>query len=129
MLNAQYSRRGIIKVTGMPLSIRNTDLEDKVHNIFGEIDVNVYECGIQSCHRLREIVKFVNRKDSMNIQRVRKVLKHLDPSKLSFSKGIKIIISENLCLYYRGISNKFKKLRANKNWISFLILMGLFALN
>ena len=65
--NAQYSRRDTIEVIGIPSSIRDKDLEDKVRNIFEEIGVNVNERDIQACHRLRErnrtIVKFVNRKD------------------------------------------------------------------
>lgn len=45
----------------------------------------------------RAIVKFVDRKDCTNILRVEKDVKYLDPSKLSFSKGAKIVISESLC--------------------------------
>ena len=86
-------------------------------NIFEKLGVNFDERDIQACHRLREkdraIVKFVNRKDCTNILRVKKNLKHLDPSKLSFSEGTKIFINERLCPYSRGIWNKCKKLRAN----------------
>ena len=59
-------------------------------------------------------MKFVKRKDYTNILRVKKDLKHLDPSKLSFSEGTKIFIYEILCPYYRGIWNKCKKLRTNQ---------------
>ena len=41
--NAQYSRRDTIEVIGIPSSIRDKDLEDKVRNIFEEIGVNVNE--------------------------------------------------------------------------------------
>ena len=113
-------------------SIRDQDLEEKVPNIFGEIGVNVNECDIQACHQLREkggtIVKFVNRKDRMNILRVKKDLKHLDPSKLSFSEGTKIFINESLCPYYRGTWNKARSLEQIKKCISFILLIGLFAL-
>ena len=75
--NAQYSRRDTIEVIGIPSSIRDHDLEDKVRNIFGEIGVNVNERDIQVCHRLREkdrkTVKVVNTKDCTNILRVKKV--------------------------------------------------------
>ena len=115
--NTQYSCRDTIEVISIPSSIRDQDLEDKVRNIFGEIGVNINERDIQACHRLREkdrtIVKFVNRKDCTNILRVKKDLKHLDPSKLSFSEGTKIFINESLCPCYRGIWNKCKKLRAS----------------
>ena len=110
-------------------SIRDQDLEEKVGNIFGEIGVNVNECDIQACHRLRKkdgtIVKFVNRKDCMNILRVKKDLKHLDPSKLSFSEGTKIFINESLYPCYRGIWNKCKKLRANQKLHQFYTINGI----
>ena len=111
--NAQHSRRDTIEVIGIPSSIKDQDLEEckicakKVYNVFGEIGVNINKRDIQACHRLREkdrtIVKFVNRKDCRNILRVKKDLKHLDPSKLSFSEGIKTFINESLCPYYRGV--------------------------
>ena len=127
--NAQYSRRDIIEVFGIPSSIRDKDLEDKVRNIFGEIGVNVNERDIQACHRLREkdktIVNFVNRKDYTNILRLKKDLKHLDPIKLSFIEGTKIFINENLCPYYRGIWNKCKKLRANQKLHQFYTINGI----
>lgn len=72
-------------------------MKDKVGNIFGEIGLNVNDRDIQICHRLREkertIVKFVDRKDCTNMLSVEKDVKYLDPSKLSFSKGAKIVIS------------------------------------
>ena len=45
--NAQNSRRDTIEVIGVPLSIRDQELEDKVRNIFGEIGVNINERDIQ----------------------------------------------------------------------------------
>ena len=127
--NVQYSRRDTIEVIGIPSSIRDKDLEDKVRNIFGEIGVNVNERDIQVCHRLREkdrtIVKFVNRKDCTNILRVKKDLKHLDPTKLCFTEGTKIFINERLCPYYRGIWNKCKKLRANQKLHQFYTINGI----
>ena len=91
--------------------------------------INVNERDIQACHRLREkdrpIVKFVNRKDCTNILRVKKDLKHLDPTKLSFTEGTKIFINESLCPYYRGIWNKCKKLRANQKLHQFYTINGI----
>ena len=105
--NAQYSHRETVEVIGIPSSIRDQDLEGKMRNIFEEISANIDERDMQACHRYREkdraILKFVNRKDFKNILRVKKNLKHLDPSKLPFSEGTKIFINESLCPYYRGI--------------------------
>ena len=62
-----YSRRDTTEFIGIPSTIRNHDLEDKMRNVCGEIGVNINESDIHACHRLKEkdriIVKFVNRKD------------------------------------------------------------------
>ena len=104
-----------------------------MRNIFGEIGVNINERDIQACHRLREkdrtIVKFVNRKDCTNILRVKKDLKHLDPSKLSFPDGTKIFINESLCPIKEAFGINVRSLEKIKNCISFVLLMEFFALN
>ena len=41
--NAQYSRRETVEVIGIPLSIRDQDLEGEVRNIFEEIGANIDE--------------------------------------------------------------------------------------
>ena len=52
-------------------------------------------------------------------------LKHLDPTKLSFTEGAKKLINESLCPYYRGIWNKCKKFRANQKLHQFYIINGI----
>ena len=98
--NAQYSCRDTVEVVGIPLSIRDQNLQGKVQNIFEEMGVNIDEHDILACHRFREkdrtIVKFVNWKYCTSILWVKKNLKDLDPSKLSFSEGTKIFINESL---------------------------------
>ena len=61
----------------------------------------------------------------INIIRVKKDLKHLDPTKRSFSEGTKLFINESLCPYYRGIWNKCKKLRANQKLHQFYTINGI----
>ena len=46
--NAQFSRRNTIEVVGIPLSIRDQDLESKMRNIFEEIGVNIDERDVQA---------------------------------------------------------------------------------
>ena len=46
--NAQYSRRDTIEVLGIPSSIRDQDLEDKVHNVFREIHQRTGHTGVSS---------------------------------------------------------------------------------
>ena len=50
--NAQNSPRDTVKVTGIPSSIIDQDLEGKVRSIFVEIGVNNDESDIQACNRL-----------------------------------------------------------------------------
>ena len=94
-----------------------------MRNIFGEID-------IQASHRLIDLsvgrtaqtflthfwpmfpmYKVVN--IGHNFVKLKKNLKHLDPSKLSFSEGTKIFINASLYPCYRDFWNKIKKFRRN----------------
>ena len=128
--NGQYSRRDTIEVIDVRFCIRNQDLEDKMRNIFGEIGVNINECDIQASYRLIDLsvgrtaqtflthfwpmfpmYKVVN--IGHNFVKLKKNLKHLDPSKLSFSEGTKIFINASLYPCYRDFWNKIKKFRRN----------------
>ena len=65
-------------------SVRDNVLEQKVCNVIQEIGVDICDRDIQACHRLKDkdrtIVKFTNRKDCLQILRVKRQLKGLDPS-------------------------------------------------
>ena len=95
------------------MSVRGNVLEQKVCDVIQEIGVDICDRDIQTCHRLndkdRAIVKFTNRKDCLQILRVKRQLKGLDPAAVDFPEGTKIFINESLCPYYRGIWNKCKK--------------------
>ena len=71
----QYSRRNNVKLSGIPNSICNEDLEKARINIYKESGIDVEARDIEGCHRLplssysrghdqRAIVKFVNRKSA-----------------------------------------------------------------
>ena len=51
--NAQYSRRECLEVAGIPASIPQQNLEEKVCQIFEAIGVSVDKNDIYDCHRLR----------------------------------------------------------------------------
>ena len=72
-----------------------------MRGVFKKIGVQIDERDFQACHRLKEkkrtIVKFVNRKDSLQILRLKKELKFLDPTDLDFPENSKIFINESLC--------------------------------
>ena len=98
--NAQYSRCNTLETVNVPGSIDNSVLEETVHGIFKKIDVEVDERDIEACHRLKEkertIVKFANRKDCLQILRVKKDLKSLEPTEFNFPESTKSYINESL---------------------------------
>ena len=55
---------------------------------------------IQACHRLEGndsvIIKSSNRKDSLQVLRLKKDLKSLEPTELNFRKGTIIFINQSL---------------------------------
>ena len=71
--NAQYSRRDTLEVVGIPMSVRDNILEQKIYDVFQEIGVDVCDRDIQACHRLKDkdriIVKLTNRKDCLKVKR------------------------------------------------------------
>ena len=77
--NAQYSRRDMLEAVGIPMSVRDNVLEQTVCDVIQEIGVDIYDRDIQACHRLKDkdrvIVKFTNRKDCLQILKVKRQLK------------------------------------------------------
>ena len=110
--NAQYSRRDTLEVIGIPMTVRDNVLEQKVCDVIQEIGVDICDRDIQACHRLKykdqTIVKFTNRKDCLRTLRVKRQLKGGGPSVVDLPEEAKIFINEGLCPYYRGIWNKLR---------------------
>ena len=111
--NGLYSRREYLEAVGIPTSILNDSLEANISKVFGKIGVHVKGKNTQACHRLKDndliIIKFSNKKDSLQVLRVKKDLKSLDPTELEFPEGTRIFINESVCVYYRGLQNKCEK--------------------
>ena len=65
-----------MEVVGIPMFIRDNVLEQKVCDVFQEIGVDICDRDIQACHCLKDkdrtIVKFTNRKDCLQILRVKR---------------------------------------------------------
>ena len=75
--NAQYSRRECLGVVGIPDSVQNNELEDKLVTIFKKIGSEVSPRNTEAYHRLkrnndRVIVKFSRCKDCEQIMSVKK---------------------------------------------------------
>ena len=126
---SQYARRESLEFAGIPSSVSNDNLEEKVIDILEKIGVKINKRDIQSCHRLhdkdRTIVKFSNRKDSLLILRSKKQLKELSSADLGLPEKTKLYINESLCPYYRGLWNKCKWLKTNKHINSFYTISGI----
>ena len=72
--NEQYSRRKCLEISGIPKSVSDNALEDKIRSVLRGIDVEVGTENIDSCHRLKGkgkegkvILKLSKRKDAEKI--------------------------------------------------------------
>ena len=108
---SQYFRRGTLEIVGIPNSVIKIVLEEIVCGIIKKIGVEIDEQDVQVCNCLKEneiiMVNFFNRKDCLQMLRMKKELKSLDPTELDFPENTKIF-----CPYYRGIWSKCKTLIA-----------------
>ena len=93
-----------------------------------KIGVHVEGKDIQECHHLKDndrvIIKFSDRKDSLQVLRVKKDLKSLDLTVLDFPEGTRIFINASLSVYYRGLWNKCRKLKGMGKLHIFLVSNG-----
>ena len=79
----QYGRRNNIEITGIPDSVPDQKLEEKVVDILNEIIVNVSPKDTEACHRVgvsknsskKTIVGFINRKHAKKALLSRKNLR------------------------------------------------------
>ena len=97
----QYSRRNNVEISGISHEILDNNLKDKVIDICKDAGIEIGHMDSESCHRLpfsknnaggakRLIVKFVNRKHSEDMLRLKKII----------SSCSKVFISNSLCPYY-----------------------------
>ena len=73
----QYSRRNNVEISGIPQSVSDNQLEEKVVHILKAIDVNVTTNEIEACHHLGKkkknaIVRVINRKHCLKAPRNKK---------------------------------------------------------
>ena len=72
-------------------------LEANVSKVFDKFGVHVEGKDIEACHHNDQaIVKFSYRKGSLQVLRVKKDLKSMDPTELDFPEGTEIFINESL---------------------------------
>ena len=126
--NVQYSRRECLEGVGIPTSIPNDLLEANVFMVFDRLGVHFEGKNIQACHCLKDndraIIKFSNWKESLQVLRVKKDLKSLDPTELDFPEATKVFINKRFRAYYRGLLNKCTKLKGMGKLHVFFVLNG-----
>ena len=116
-LNKQYSRRKCLEISGIPASVADNGLESKSFGNFKEIDVPIDPTFVEDCHRLpskgspkKFIVKLNRRKDIRRILLNKNKLKNLKPESVNLRGETKVFINESLCLYYKKLWSKCKRL-------------------
>ena len=108
----KYSKRNNVQICGIPHQILDNNLEDKVINNYKDAGLKIGHMDIEGSNQLplstnntggtkRVIVKFVNRKHSEDMLRLKKII--------SFCS--KVFISDLLCPYYHYLWGKCKDLQ------------------
>ena len=113
--NAQYSRRECLKIVGIPRSVDDNSLEEKVIQVFEKVGCNIDFSKIEVCHHIirrndRVIVKFSRRKDCQQVLSVKKNLQKLKMEDIGLTGDNKVFINHSLCPYYRVLWSKSKVL-------------------
>ena len=127
--NEQYSRRECLEISGVPEETTDSQLEEKVREIFDKIDSTVKAKNIEACHWIktkrggrRVIVKLSKRKDADRIRKNKKKLKSTDLSSLNVRGPV--YINDSLCNYYKSLWSKCKRLRDGSFIHSFWVTNG-----
>ena len=126
----QYSRRECIEITGIPNSIANDLLAERVILIFERLGLVMEQIDIVVCHRLGEtgrvIVKLLNRKDAQNVLKEKHKLRSINlyDDNTDTNNKRKIFINQSLCPYYRKLYGMVKDLNNEGLIDSFWITNG-----
>ena len=94
------SRRNDVEISGIPQSVSDNQLEEKVVDILKAIDVNITTNEIEVSHRLGKkkenvIVRVINRKHCLKALQNKKKFKSIDKNAIGISNE-NLFISENL---------------------------------
>ena len=127
--NKQYSRHECLEISGIRNGTPDSQLEDKVREVFDKIDSAVKSKNIKACHRIktkhggsRVIIKLSKRKDADRIRQNKKKLKSIDLS--SFNVQGPVYVNDSLCSYYKSLWSKCKSLRDGNFIQSFWVANG-----
>ena len=108
--NAQYSRRECLEVSGIPNSVKQDELEDKVLTIFKKVGCDIKSENIEASHRVgrqnKVIIKFSRRKVCQQIYSVKRDLSKLDMKEVDLPEGTQVFVNQSLCPYYKSLWSK-----------------------
>ena len=107
----QYTQHNNIKIQGIPATVADVYLENKVIDIFRCLKINIDPLDIEDCHRLgnstpkNTIVRFVNQKFCKKALEAKLDLKKINNAESHFDTGSVLYFNENLTPYnqYLGL--------------------------
>ena len=91
--NAQYSRRETLEIVGLPKSLTNDEAETKVCQIFRSWDCNFIKEDLDSCHWLKDKLKFCRRKDCEKALKGKNDLRKPNTTNLDLPEGSNIFVN------------------------------------
>ena len=98
----QYMRRNHLEIQGVPSSVHDNLLEDKVIDIFSQLNITISKSDIEDFHRLgkanpkNKIRRLVNHKFCNDVLEKKEKLISLIKTELGFKPDVAFYISENL---------------------------------
>ena len=99
-MNAQYSRRECLKITGIPSSVSDKGLDEVVHKTITKAEVDITADDIEDCHRVRNlsqtIIKFGKRKLLRQVLSVRRDFNKVKMSNIDLTGQSKLYINQSL---------------------------------
>ena len=116
----QYTQHNNIKIQGIPATVADDYLENKVTDIFRCLKINIDPLDIEDCHRLgnstpkNTIVRFVNQKFCKKALEAKLDLQKINNAESHFDTSSVLYFSENQTPYNQYLAWKCRELkRAN----------------
>ena len=116
----QYTQHNNIKIQGIPATVADDYLENKVTDIFRCLKINIDPLDIEDCHRLgnstpkNTIVRFVNQEFCKKALEAKLDLQKINNAESHFDTSSVLYFSENQTPYNQYLAWKCRELkRAN----------------
>ena len=114
----QYTRRNNLEILGIPVDVKDEQLEQKVIDIFSHLNINISKPDIEGCHQLGKsnaIVRFVSRKVWKDaLEKKFEVNRLINNSMFGFKRENKLFTCENLTPYNQCLAWMCRDLKRAK---------------